>query len=1077
MASVRVRCPSCGEHNPELARFCLSCAAPLDGEVAREERKLATVLFADLVGSTAMADDQDPERTRLAMNRFYDAMTEEVERCGGTVEKFAGDAVMAAFGAPSSLEDHAERALHAGFAMRRRLSDLFGDRLGLRIGINTGDVVVGRPREGSSFVTGDAVNVAARLEQAAASGEILAGERTVAAARGAFEFGDPATVEAKGKPLGVIAHPVLRALSLMRPRGVGGLPSVFVGRETEFGELRGRYERVVADGVPHLVTILGNAGVGKSRLTRELWGWLSSQSPEPIRRSGRTLSYGQGTTYWPMGDVLKEHFGISEGDPSEAIVAKLADHPYLGLTLGLPIDENLHPLVARERLHDAWVELTGQLVHDRPLVMLIEDMHWAEDDLCDLIDALIEEVTGPLLLLVTARPELLDRRPAWGGARRRTSALHFEAMPSGDTNRLLDGLLGVEIPKVIRDLVVERAEGNPFFVEELIATFLDRGILQRQNGSWAFGVLPTGFTIPDSVHAVLASRIDLLPDVEKAALQAAAVIGRTFWTGPTYELLGGGRPEMRLLEEREFVRRVAGSSIPGEREYVFQHALTRDVAYETLPKARRAQLHAAFAAWLERRVEGRAELTPFLAHHYAQAVRPEVLDLAWAGQEREVERLRALAIDWSRRAADLAISRYEIDEGLALLRQAASLEPDPALQASVWYQIGHACALKYDGEGFVAAMEKALELGAPEDKVYPELAFQTAMRAGMWLRRLDDSLVDGWIDRAIAVAPEGTPARVRALVAESSWREDLETAHAAVAAADDLGDVELRSLALGAVQAALEASGRLVEASEFAAARSGLFVEVADPDHVAEALMSDAGLYTTLGRLDQAQSTVVRLEETVAGLTVHHRVHGLLTRMQLDVAVADWEALGGRAQRAEEWAEANLATPCPSNVGVLLLAALGMMKMGERAAAARLEARAEAIGMVGYTRSHAAKRLLLAIAGHDHDEMRSLVDTVETDWLKPYSWALWSALLDALIELEDRDRIEAEAPQWVGADGYIAPFAVRALGFARNDASLLSEAAAQFKAMGLDSHARETRLLADRTDTPHIPSPGKRASS
>ena len=645
MASVRISCPSCGERNPELARFCLRCAAPLEPAAAHEERKLATVLFADLVGSTAMADDQDPERTRLTLNRFYDAMAEEIERCGGTVEKFAGDAVMAAFGAPAALEDHAERALHAGLAMQRRLADLFGERLALRIGVNTGDVVVGRPREGSSFVTGDAVNVAARLEQAAAPGEILAGERTVAAARGAFEFGDPATVEAKGKPGGVVSRPVLRALSLMRPRGVRGLPSVFVGREAEFEELKDRYRRVVSEGVPHLVSILGDAGVGKTRLIREIWGWLSIQSPEPILRTGRTLSYGQGTTYWPMGEVLKEHFGISENDPPDKVAARLADHPYLGMTLGLPIEKDLHPLVARERLHDAWVELIGELARDRPVVLLIEDIHWAEDDLCDLLDTLVAQVPGPLFVLATARPELLDRRPAWGGARQRTSAMRLEALPSADTSRLLDELLGREIPAEIRDLVVERAEGNPFFVEELIATFVDRGILERRDGTWAFGALPADFTVPDSIQAVLAARIDLLPDAEKAALQAASVIGRTFWTGPTYELVGGESPDIGLLEEREFVRRRAGSSLPGEREYVIKHALTRDVAYGSLPKARRAQLHAAFAAWLDRRAEGRDELAPLLAHHYAQAVSPEVLDLAWAGQDAEV---RAPAGQWRR---------------------------------------------------------------------------------------------------------------------------------------------------------------------------------------------------------------------------------------------------------------------------------------------------------------------------------------------------------------------------------------------------------------------------------------------
>src|SRR5437870_6882772 len=258
-----------------------------------QERKLATILFADLVGSTARAEAADPERTRAELERFYDAMSAEIEAAGGTIEKFAGDAVMAVFGAPDALEDHAERALHAALAMQRRHAGLFDEGPGLRIGVNTGDVVVGRAREGSSFVSGDPVNVAARLEQAAGPGEILAGDRTVAAARGAFEFGEPRSVEAKGKSTAVPCRSVVRALSLMRTRGVGGLARVFVGRDAELVRLRAAYHRASQRQAPVLVTVLGDAGVGKTRLVRELWEELGGEDPEPVRRTGRCLAYGQ----------------------------------------------------------------------------------------------------------------------------------------------------------------------------------------------------------------------------------------------------------------------------------------------------------------------------------------------------------------------------------------------------------------------------------------------------------------------------------------------------------------------------------------------------------------------------------------------------------------------------------------------------------------------------------------------------------------------------------------------------------------------------------------------------------------
>ena len=444
------------------------------------------MLFADLVGSTELAGSQDPERTRVLLDRFYDSMAAEIKRVGGTVEKFVGDAVMAAFGAPAALEDHAERALHAALAMQQRLREMFGDRLALRIGVNTGEVVVGRPREGSSFVTGDAVNVAARLEQAAAPGEILVGERTAAAVRGAFEFEEPSTVDAKGKPGGVACRRLVRALSLMRPRGVGGLRRAFVGRESELQQLQAAYARVASEGRPHGVTIVGDAGVGKTRLMRELWGWLAEQDPQPLQRTGRCLSYGHGITYWALAEVLREHLGILESDPPEVVAERLGDRRFLGLTLGLGVGEELHPLAVRERLHDAWVEFLEELARERPAVVLIEDVHWAEDDLCDLLEMLVRQVEGPLLVLATARPELLERRPGWSGMHLNRSELLLNALPVTDASHLLDELLGVELPASLRDVVLERAEGNPFFVEELLASLIDRGLLQQRNGGWSW---------------------------------------------------------------------------------------------------------------------------------------------------------------------------------------------------------------------------------------------------------------------------------------------------------------------------------------------------------------------------------------------------------------------------------------------------------------------------------------------------------------------------------------------------------------------------------------------------------------
>jgi class 3 adenylate cyclase len=1048
-----VVCASCGAALPAEARFCSSCAAPADrGPEPSEERKVATVLFADLVGSTALGSEQDPERTRALLDRFYEAMAEEIEVAGGTVEKFVGDAVMAAFGAPAALEDHAERALHAALGMQRRLRELFGDRLALRIGVNTGEVVVGRAREGSSFVTGDAVNVGARLEQAAGPGEILVGERTAAAARGAFELAEPVTVEAKGKPEGVVAQRLVRALSLMRPRGVGGLQTVFVGRDVELSRLREAYEQAVAGARPQLVAIVGDAGVGKTRLVRELWAWLARQSPQPLQRTGRCLSYGHGIGYWPLAEVLREHFDLRDDDGAEVALERLGRLRYLGLTLGLDVAEGLHPLAARERLHDSWAEFLQQLAAERPTVVLIEDVHWAEDDLLDLLDSFVAQVDGPLLVLATARPELLERRPAW-----RRSELSLEALREATAGELLDRLVGSELPPQLRTAIVERAEGNPFFVEELLATLIDRGVLHRQNGGWTFTELPERFEVPDTVQAVLAARIDLLPAAEKAALQAAAVIGRVFWTGPIYELVGGA-PDFDLLAERDFVRRRAGSVLSGEREYAIKHALTREVAYASLPKARRAQLHAAFARWLERSGEGADEHAGLLAHHYAQAVRPEDLDLAWAGREEKSEELRLKALAWAKRAAALAIGRYEIDEGLTLLHRAVELETDPAQQGVLWYEIGHASALRYDGAGFVAAMQRAIELGGPAADVYAELGFQTVHRAGMWTTPPDWSMVGDWIGKALELTDARSPARAKALVARSYVpSNDEEVARQALQLADQLGDAGLRQPALSALMYATWNVGDYQGAVATLEQIQALLPELRDPDQRAHVDYSGTWVLVGALRFEEARLAVERLEETAEGLTPHHRLHGLGSRVRLESLLGRWDEVRRLVPRIHDRVEANLATPCPMNVETFVYAAAAATYAGDDDDSRRLEQKADEIGIHGYGIHHDPPRIQLALARGDLEQLRRLVDDFDAEGLEPWAYRNRSALFDAQAALGESDRIEADAPAWIAQDSYATPFALRALGIVRGDEGLVEKAVEKFEAMGLAWQAQQTR--------------------
>jgi class 3 adenylate cyclase len=1024
------------------------------------ERKLATVLFADLVDSTAAAGDQDPERTRARLERFYDAMAAEIEGAGGTVEKFAGDAVMAAFGAPEALEDHAERALHTALAMQRRLAAVFADELSLRIGVNTGEVVAGRPREGSSFVSGDAVNIAARLEQAAEPGEILAGERTVSAVRGAFEFAAPKTVEAKGKAGGVACRRLVRALSLMRTRGVSGLARAFVGRDEQLDLLQTAYRRAVDGSHPVLVTILGDAGVGKTRLVRELWEQLAEEEPEPLRRTGRCLAYGQGITYWPLGEVLKEHLGILESDSPDVVRHRLDEREILGLTLGLDVVGDLHPLAAQDRLHAAWIAFVSELTTERPLVLLIEDVHWAEQPLLDLIERLGRDAAGPLLLLATGRPDFVAGRTGWG-SRVDSETLWLEPLPVETAGALVDSLLASVLSRQVRELIVERAEGNPFFVEEVVGSLIDAGVLERADGGWRANDLPLGFEIPDSVQAVLASRIDLLEEAEKAALQAAAVIGRVFWTGPVYELVEGLAPDLHLLETRDFIRQRPGSSLAGEVEYAFKHALTREVAYGSLTKARRAQLHTQFADWLERLGAGRDEHAPLLAHHYAEAVRPEDVDVAWPDGGAELERLREKASFWLRRAAETAISRYEIADAVSLLRQAVALEPGRAEQARLWRSIGRAHALQFDGDAFVESMQRSLALVEdPRERAdtYADLAFQTASRSGMWQRRPAHELLDEWTAKAIAGAEPGSAAHVKGLLGRAYWGLDgneAEQVREASSLAEELGDLELRSYAWDARGVAEFRRGNFELAHMWETRRFDLLGDISDPDHIHDMHISVVPTCVAVGRIREARRLAADNDRLVERLTPHHRLHGVACILEVEELAGGWEQIRELESRTEERVNENRGTPCVRNARSLLLCAVAAELCGDSARSQVLEAEADGLEAQGYGLTFTAPRTRLALAREDIGAVENLLP--DPEWFRRQTWfALPAAAvrLDALAVIGDEDSIRGE--ELLPPNGYLEPFMLRALGFVRDDEELIQKANDGFGALRLHWHAAQT---------------------
>ena len=647
-------CAICGTDLPRGARFCPNCgSAVAQGQRGGRERKLVTVLFADVTGSTTLGERLDPERMREVMDAFFAAMRAEIEAEGGTVEKFIGDAVMAAFGVPHAHEDDPARALRAALHMLQRLEvvnqDLAKDHdvtLEVRIGVNTGEVLATtEPRPGESMVTGDAVNAASRLEAAAAPGQVIASERTVRAVRG-FRVEDMGALDLKGKARRVHAFRVLDETTTLPERGVPGLRAPLIGRDDEIDLLESIYGRVASESRPHLITLYGDAGVGKSRLTREFLDRLGDQA---LILHGRCLPYGEGVTFWPLAEILKAHAGVLDTDPSDIALERIQKAGLDLLTEDVTIDpgrttaalaftvgvedpayafSRMDPKEVRVEVHAAWRSFFSALAMTQAVVVLVEDIHWADPALLDLLEDLAERSIGPLLFICPSRPELTARRPGWGGGRRNHTAVSLDPLTAEESERLVGFLLAIDdLPATVRNRILERAEGNPFFLEEIIRHLIDERFLVHEGGRWRTAAGIEDVEIPDTVQGVLAARIDLLESDAKRVLQSAAVVGRVFWPGSLRGLGEAVDVDATLaeLEARELVLSRLGSSIAGEPEFIFKHILTRDVAYESLPKRERAPAHAAVAGWIEQTAGARArEFVELLAYHYATAVAESV---------------------------------------------------------------------------------------------------------------------------------------------------------------------------------------------------------------------------------------------------------------------------------------------------------------------------------------------------------------------------------------------------------------------------------------------------------------------
>jgi len=615
-----MHCPSCGEEVAFGFRFCGRCGAAVrEAAAVRELRKVVTVVFCDLSGSTALADSTDPEAMRATMRSYYEQMRTILERHGGTVEKFIGDAVMAVFSVPVAHEDDALRAVRAAWEMRAAVPEL---GLRARIGVNTGEVMAG---DGDALVTGDAVNVAARLEQAAEVGEVLIGAETQRLVRDAVAV-VPVEISVKGKP-GLLAAFQLTDVDLEAAPVARRLDTPLIGRRTELEQLMAAFERTVREGRCHLFTLLGVAGVGKSRLVAE---FLSGVEATVLH--GRCLDYGEGITFFPVVSVLKQ-LG-DRGDPTVTRLVAGASTP-------------------NELFYAVRVQLE-EVARERPLVVCFDDIQWGETTFFDLVDHVADlSRDAPLLLLCLARPELLDKRPGWGGGKLNATTVLLEPLRTDECLELIAVHGGIDAET--RERVLAAADGNPLFIEEMVA-------LARENGD---------VRIPGTVQALLQARLDQLGAGERSVIEHGAVEGQVFHRSAVVELAQTGdlEPQIAGLVRKELIRPTA-PTFPDDHAFRFRHLLIRDAAYDALPKETRAELHERFASWLERHGRDLVELDEVLGYHLEQAARYR-RELGRPSPELELRAGRALASSGARAAA-----RSDRQGSLNLLRRAISLLPE-----------------------------------------------------------------------------------------------------------------------------------------------------------------------------------------------------------------------------------------------------------------------------------------------------------------------------------------------------------------------------------------------------------------
>ncbi|MFP5353463.1 MAG: ATP-binding protein, partial [Actinomycetota bacterium] len=873
-AALGVSCDACGKALPAQAMFCSNCGVAVSARTgdAAETIKLVTVLFADVVGSTAQAETMRPEDTRALMAQLFDAMSEEILAEGGTVERIIGDAIMADFGVPIAREDDPVRAVRAALRMYRRLDGFNAARpdeelVQMRIGINTGAVSTGGSFGERLLVMGDAVNVAARLEQAAAPGTILIGEKTARAVRRNFRLERVESVIAKGKSLPVQAFAVQEEVEAVEENALR--PAPLLGREKEMELLGDLFDGCARDRVQQVCTVIGDAGVGKSRLLSE---FVSSIEEGATVLRGRCPPYGDGLTLAPLQEILRTEARIFPQDDAETSMAKLvrlvsnaapklspsdalAVSAPLGSTIGLsPAIESmadLDPRVVYREMLRSWRLYLSALTAPGPVVLVVEDIHWADQTLLDVLADLSEHIEGAFLMVCSARAEFLVGRSGWLSRLHGHSSLQLEALPRSDARDLVGELLGTsDLPSDLVERILERAEGNPLFIEEFLLRLVDEGCLSVGPQGWYVTGDVSDIEVPERVQTLIQARLDLLSPLEREVLQAAAVVGRHFWSGALQWVTGlPDAPEIvERLKPRQMVIEPFSSSVPGDVEYAFRHALIRDVVYENLPRKARARAHAAAARWIESvrgaRAEESAEL---LADHFERAY-----------EDAPDDTLRTRARHYLLLAAGAAMRRFAVDQAERLGYRAVELSLPGAERAEALEGLGDAFHLALRGNpawnAYTSALAELDESGVDAPDRVARLAAKAAIVPTRWIGTLDEDVSVAEIKRVIGLGLQAADRDGRDRVLLLSARAFLagtveevsvsdhegaeEAAREAVALAEGLGDVNLLSTAMDAVGVLLWPTGRFREITQVDRDRLQLLPELSDIREIADILLS-----------------------------------------------------------------------------------------------------------------------------------------------------------------------------------------------------------------------------------------------